>query len=388
MRIGIITFWDSNDNYGQQLQCWALQQKLISLGHSPFLIKFKRKREDIFHVPLWKLVIKLLLVYPYYKNWVYIRKEKKKNALKDRNSKINNQRLFEKFRNDYLIFSESSYEGIEQLRNNPPVADAYITGSDQVWGTPLLDEDTKAYFLDFGPKECKRVSYAASFGMSEYPDNAKENLSKSLSLFNGISVREKEGISICEQLGYAAVNVVDPTLLLSANDYIQKLSIEKNFEKPYVFVYSINIKDSKEIYWNSLQCLSRRNNLELIVTPSSGYWQFDDIFDGAQYKYATIQEWISLISNAELVVTPSFHGIVFCILNNTKFLYSPVHGAWSKGNNRVINLLEELSLTEFVLRDESDYLNALKAEIDWITIGQKINKLRKDSTLFLIDNLK
>ena len=47
MKIGIITFWQSNDNYGQVLQCFALQQQLIKLGHKPFLIKY---------VPLQKII--------------------------------------------------------------------------------------------------------------------------------------------------------------------------------------------------------------------------------------------------------------------------------------------------------------------------------------------
>lgn len=60
-KIGIMTFWESNDNYGQQLQCWALQQVLIQMGCDPFLIRYQWITPKEPFKRMLKLKIKLLI---------------------------------------------------------------------------------------------------------------------------------------------------------------------------------------------------------------------------------------------------------------------------------------------------------------------------------------
>ena len=95
MKIGIITLWQSSDNYGQQLQCWALQQELIKLGHDPYLIRYDveyRTRNN--KSPLWKKVLKLLLIYPVIKSLKRRKINKKELLLEAYNAKRNEQRQF------------------------------------------------------------------------------------------------------------------------------------------------------------------------------------------------------------------------------------------------------------------------------------------------------
>ena len=90
MKIGIITLWQSSDNYGQQLQCWALQQELIKLGHDPYLIRYDveyRTRNN--KSPLWKKVLKLLLIYPVIKSLKRRKINKKERLLEAYNAKRN-----------------------------------------------------------------------------------------------------------------------------------------------------------------------------------------------------------------------------------------------------------------------------------------------------------
>lgn len=116
---------------------------------------------------------------------------------------------------------------MKQLKEMYLFADFYITGSDQVWGGIL-----KPNFLCFVSDRKQKIAFAASFGRKELSENQEEKgVSNWLKSFGNISVREKEGVEICKSLGIDAVQILDPTFLLSKYDYLQfhkKRKIEKN----------------------------------------------------------------------------------------------------------------------------------------------------------------
>ena len=86
----------------------------------------------------------------------------------------------------------------------------------------LLDNDeNQAFYLNFGDKDTKRIAYAASFGRDVYPMELNGKLHDMLAKFNAVSVREKTGINICKKVGIQAVDVLDPTLLLSVKEYVR-----------------------------------------------------------------------------------------------------------------------------------------------------------------------
>ena len=162
MQIGIITYWSSDDNYGQQLQCYALQRFLRDKKHNAFLIKYKptaeqkSKWDKLKGISIGKLLDKLSSAK---------RKEIAINKLLgNENKELNKARMFEKFRNDHLNTTEIEYHSIEELRQNPPEAEVYICGSDQVWNNSLHSKNTAGWYLDFGNPSIRRISYAASIG--------------------------------------------------------------------------------------------------------------------------------------------------------------------------------------------------------------------------------
>lgn len=163
MRIGIITYWQSNDNYGQQLQCWALQHYLKLNGHDPFLIRFKRfERKLTFRDRIkktLKTLLKIILVKPYISE----------RKAKELDFKRQSDRDFVGFRRDFLAVSDSSYTDLETIRHYPPMADAYITGSDQVWNYDLTEEELRTYLLQFGESNIRRISYAPSIAHKSIP---------------------------------------------------------------------------------------------------------------------------------------------------------------------------------------------------------------------------
>ncbi len=389
MRIGIITFWESNDNYGQVLQAYALQQVLKSMGHEPFQIRYSIKASQIAEKrsPFFKKILKALLIYP------LIKSIKRRKALKEDAEcrlmieKKNEVRKFLYFRSIYIEQSTSIYNSIEEIRSNPPVADCYITGSDQVWTMLLSNEGNAAYFLDFGVKNVKRISYAASFGRSEYPKKLFPRLKELLTRFDAISVREQEGIEICNSLGFKAEHVLDPTLLLSKEDYLSNLHIEDRPKGNSLFVYSINVRFPKELYWSELQRYADANGLDITVTTSSGNIPGREIYDGVNYSYATIEEWLMKINKAQLVATTSFHGVVFCLLMHTNFVYVPLRNSRAKGNGRVESLLKTMNLLEKICYKSEDINICSHIAIDWTMIDSIMQRNRINSISFLQKNL-
>lgn len=382
MKIGIITLWQSSDNYGQQLQCWALQQELIKLGHEPYLIRYDIEHKLGQNKPsIMKKILKLLLVYPIVPFFMRKIKGKKEQKLGTYNALRNVERNFVNFRKDNIIMSNQVYTSLQNLKETPPKADAYIVGSDQVWAFLLDNLENRAMFLDFGEKTTKRIAYAPSFSMPSYPDRLKSLLKNNLERFDFLSVREQTGVKICNELGFQSQTVLDPTLLLEKDSYATISSSESIGN--YIYLYYLNIKDAEEVQWYRLKQFAKKSKLKIIATPASGYIQGRELFDNVEYRYATIPQWINLINGARLVVTTSFHGVVFCILHHTSFVYFPLKGKFSKGNNRVLDLLKDLNLSDCIMKDGETFATIMKKEINWNTIDVLLNKFRKHSEDFL-----
>ena len=385
MKIGIITYWQSNDNYGQLLQCYALQRYLVQIGHEPFLIRYDISNRYSANNK-WKKVLKILMVYPVLKYLLNKKKKSLQAKLLAEISQKNTLRKFDDFREHMIVQSSQLYSSLNELQNNPPQADWYVTGSDQVWSQLLNNKENEAFFLNFGDKNIKRMSYAASFAMDEYPQKLHKALKTNLNRFQAISVREKTGIDICSKVGAFAEVVVDPTLLLDSNSY-RKIASNKKY-KNYFYVYSLNISSADEMYFDEIKLLAHKQKCEIVVTPASGCVPGLELFGDITYDYANIPEWIANIDNAEVVITTSFHGIVFCLLMHTQFVYIPLKGELSKMNNRILNLLEALELEDMIAYSANDVEKIVKRNINWKNIEQHLFLMKDSSVSFLNKNIK
>lgn len=381
MRIGIVTYWSSSDNYGQQLQCFALQKYLIGLGHDAYLIKYMPTS----HIPLWRRIARTVK----YRLLVSSeQKEKDRNTklISEKNKLLNCRRGFKEFRDKYIKSTEIVYRNIKELRNNPPAADIYICGSDQVWNNSLSDPDTAGWFLDFGKPTVKRVSYAASIGR-DIDSSEINRFTKYLKNFNAISVREQKAYTLCHQLGFdKSIIAIDPTLLLNSSAY-DSIEIDSNGTdvagKPYVFIYTLNIRTAEEIYWNDFQKIIAKDGLQIRSVSSSGYLPARELLPGVQNEQATIPEWLSLIKHSEYVITTSFHGVVFCLLYHKPFYAVLLQNEYSKGNDRIVSLLANVGLENRAIASTQDIEKAHIADICWEEIDEKIHQFRKKSIDFL-----
>ncbi len=387
MKIGIITFWESTDNYGQVLQAYALQTVLKRLGHDPFQIRYPLSlSHPKWNTPLWKRIIKIILVYPYLKNIKTYCKKRKDASFACQIQKKNMQRQFPEFRKKYIKCSDFVYSSYEELLSNPPQADAYITGSDQVWTMSLGVTANRAYFLDFGAPKIRRISYAASFSMSVYPEKYRTLLRELLRKIDCLSVREFEGVEICRNEGVFARLVLDPTLLLPKSVYMA-LSDNSQKNEKFVYVYSINIRRPEEMYWDEVKSYARKHNVKLISTTSSGYFPGREVLDNTTYTYDTIPSWIKHISESELVVTTSFHGVVFCLIMHTNFVFIPLQTSNYAGNNRVTSLLSLFGVQGKICSKSSDFESCVEMSIDWKSVDFEINKHKESSIEFLRKSL-
>lgn len=379
MKIGIVTHWMAVDNYGGMLQSYALQRYLRNLGHDAYLIRFfiDKKKQQSLSVRIKESLKVWLIRFNLFPNSIEIKKEQQNRKLWIA------KRKFDEFRSKYIALSPKVYNSIYELKNNPPEADIYITGSDQVWAGDLNNPNIWIFYLDFGDETAKRLSYAASFGFSYFPGKDEEKFKELLSVFNAISVREANGVDICQKFGFEATRCVDSTFLLKKEQYISIMSPRKHNET-YAFFYTVNVSTPSEIYWNELRDYLSSHGIESVVTTGSGYYSAGEIFDNALYDYATVEEWISNIYYSKVVITSSFHGIAFSIILNKDFVYLPLKGTAGGGNNRIVDLLGLLGLEDRQAHSFEDVKTLLNKKIDYNSVDtQKYQQLIVQSNAYL-----
>jgi hypothetical protein len=332
MKTGIVTYWKSGCNYGEQLQCYALQEYLRSLGHEPFLIRYDYEADVIYGSrPLPVRIIRACN--PKRLAGHFITKRNNKDFVRDC---MEHPRGFESFREQHLAMSRV-YGSLEELRNDPPEADLYIAGSDQIWNTfggGLVEMRNRiaAFFLDFGKEGVKKISYAASWGKDSLPDDQVEYIKPLLAKFDAVSVREETGIGVCRKLGRKdAVLAPDPVLLHGTQKYrsLYEGAEIKRRQGRYLFFYylnnGLNFDRQKVFEW------ARQRDLEVVYVT-------DDWHEGFERTFPGIPEWLRLIDDAEYVVTNSYHCGIFSILFGKKFGIIKRTGAHTGMNSRMETL--------------------------------------------------
>lgn len=334
MKIGIITYWNSSDNYGQQLQCYALQKFLRDQGHDAFLIKYSPKDVYKSSFKAHKILeyIRHFGAYAKYANQLW---QNKVYA----NSSNYSARKFSEFRDKYICSTLQEFDK-KSIRTSPPEADAYICGSDQIWGS-----HDSVYYLSFAPKGAIKIAYAPSFGGQADFDNVyATKLRALLNDFSLITLREQSGVKTLEQMGVTgAVQVVDPTLLLSHKDY--ESLIDMHIEAKDLFVYLLGnpiVCSTKDIFRYA------RHNFQ-----SYRYVASQGRNDEAQNsERLTIPQWIDSIRQSRIVITNSFHCVIFALLFHRPFVFVPLSGSFNRMNDRLYDILSASGLTSQVYQGD------------------------------------
>ncbi len=373
MKIAILT-QPLHNNYGGNLQNFALQKVLRDMGHEPVTID---RHSSV------KLRTKLKL--GYFKRLVFsLLGCGEKPSFKSYFSKKHEAYLREevsRFIDTHInktpkLYSDAQVHAV--FANNQ--FDTVVVGSDQCW-RPIYSPSIYCYFLNFLQQEerIKKISYAASFGTDEWefsPEQA-ERCKQLVQQFDLVTVREKAAVNLVrEKLNKEAHFVLDPTMLLNREDYEQLLQGCNLPNNQGLYTYILDRTD-----WKKEVVETTKNKLGL-----KQYSSQHDLKNPGQQKIPSIESWIKGFADADFVITDSFHGTVFSIIFNKPFI-SLVNV--DRGASRFESILGELELTERLMSDfDKQQIEALvQKNISYDGINQKLDNLRTKSKELLVKAL-
>lgn len=351
MKTGIITFHQAL-NYGAVLQTYALQKTLQNMNIDCEIIDYSCEKINddykAFNIKKCRGKRDYLGVIPYYVRMTCRRK------------------AFQQFNNQYLILSETCNKDNVALVGKK--YKCFITGSDQVFNDKCTDLDCN-YFLDFVEDNHKKNSYAASFGFQKVPEGLEEKYKKLLKDFSDISVREEKGIQIVKDLiDKQAVRHADPTLILPSDEW-KTFVKEKPCEKKYIFMYTV--LEPVNAYKFAKQ-LADEKGLTLIWLHGTIKMHENRKKEKNVKNLYTLSpdEFITYLYHADCVITNSFHGTVFSIIFQKKFVVELETG-WNY-NHRSEELLRLLGLEHHILNN-IDTIN-LEQQDDWKKVDEYLKK--------------
>ena len=370
MKIGILSLVLHN-NYGGILQAYALQTVLERMGHE--VVIFNKEiplRQVGYKILLKRLIMKML------GRDVVVFSERKTFQ----EEPIVNKSLID-FRKRYI-----HEEFINQLKDIADYKlDCIVVGSDQVWRAKYFKEQWKEpmenAFLSFTRGwTIKRISYAASFGTDcwEYTDNETDRIRESVKSFDAISVRESSGIPLLKKcLNVDSELVLDPTLLLSKNDYINLIKTSKAQQSPgNLLVYLLDpTTRQKEI----IKSIEERKGLTAFSVNRRGVSLTAPI---EQRILPSIESRLRGFYDAELIVTDSFHACVFSIIFGKPFI---VFGNKQRGMSRFESLLSKFCLSSCLVDESIDINNIIDLinQIEYSNVAKQFEQERLASQKFL-----
>lgn len=371
MKIGILTM-PLEKNYGGIIQNYALQQVLKKGNNDVITINRVYRRNFI------------LILLSQIKNQTYNRI---KNIQWKKFTDAQNDIIFNKnrqFIKENIAITEKIKNAIalkSYINNNR--FDAIIVGSDQVWRskyTPNIEE----YFLSFIRKgsKTKKLSYGASFGTDEweYSITNTKKCKRLVNQFDAVSVREKSAVDLCRQyFDISADLVLDPTLLLSKEDYFKLFEKETN-KSIGVFRY---ILDESEERNKIVDLISETTGLPVFTSqPKKSLSATELSTEISDYIFPSMGLWLKSFYDADFVVTDSFHGTVFSIIFEKPFV-SIANKA--RGASRFISLLSQLDLEDRLIYNNSelDIKKLIDESIDYNQVGAKLKTLKEISIAFL-----
>ena len=264
--------------------------------------------------------------------------------------------------------------------------DAVIVGSDQTW-RPMYSPNILDYYLNFlNNDKIKKISYASSFGVDhwEYNEEQTQECQKLAEKLDAISVRETSGVELCSKyLRVSAELTLDPTLLLTSQDYLSRLNITITSKNPSkLFTYYLDSDINKnEVATRIAETL---NLIPFTSQPSvklsiGSHKNLDD------YTFPKVENWIKAFNDAEFIVTDSFHGCVFSIIFNKPFL---VFSNTERGGARFKSLLKLFDLEDRLIASQEDAQNKCLQCIDWYKVNRLLDSYKTSSLDFLRKNLE
>ncbi|MEI5582272.1 MULTISPECIES: polysaccharide pyruvyl transferase family protein [unclassified Agromyces] len=361
MRIALITL-HRETNFGSVLQAYALKRVLQSYGHVE-LLDYTRPT----HAGLRGF---LRQVRSERGRWWSAKMVNA--AIRAVEFAVAERRGFGEFFDMLCGISPQRFVGVDALRRDPPKADVYVTGSDQVWNPEYNQGIERAFYLDFGPASIGRISFGASFGVEVLPPDQVEPTRQLLRNYAALGIREPSGVALAEALGLSASRVLDPTLLLGLAEWSELT--DGAWEEAYVLIYSVEEERGDQLGAAARSLADELGCAVWQVTANSGRYHRADQVDRL-FSYSSPRQFLALFRNATYVVTSSFHGTVFSVVFERPF----VSIAPPRYGERAKSLLELLGI-------ENRYIEGSELpvkEVDWLAVRVVLEREQARSVSFL-----
>ncbi len=297
MKIKTITCSNA-DNHGARLQTFALAKFLTDEGHDVEVIDYRPEymrfgtRKWYFPGADIKEWVKLLLRY------------------RQRCTSIRRHAEFDNFSKSSIPLTDRIYLSHDMLASDPPEAEVYIAGSDQIWNVDFPNGNDRAFFLDFGNDSTRRLSYAASFALPQLPHENKTVIKTRLDHFDSISVRETSGVEILRDLNLSGTRVTDPVFLLSA-DFWRNMAQSPASPHKYLLVY--DFMQSDHVKSLALEIARLRRLKIFSVGP------YPVCYADRNYTVCSPETFVGLIRDADCVLSNSFHATAFSLIFEKDF---------------------------------------------------------------------
>ena len=358
MRIDVITL-HAVQNYGSVLQALATQEFLKQHGCTVRIINYIRENvrpENLLKTWGKGNPLKSAIMLPTVLRW---------------------NKVFGAFLHDNLNLSSEVLTYPDDFKTDPLNADAYCTGSDQVWNSKWNRGIIPCLYLDFVPSNYYKFSFAASFGQDRLAEEEIRETQKYIDQYNRISVRENSAKKIVEeQYGYPkAVHIVDPTLCVTA-DFWRKYASPRKIKDDYILIYNLNRSKDFDRYANEL---SKRTGLKLVRFCT----RYDQFYrSGKCILVPSVYDFISLIDNAKYVLTDSFHATAFSMNMGTE----PICVYPKEFGGRLDSFL---TLTESLQRHVKDYTDydVVNRTVDFVKVKEILDTERCKASNFIEDVL-
>ena len=353
-------------NYGSVLQAVATQHVFETLGCRVDFINYVRKDFASIYArwQTWcngmcfsKKLIYGIILYP---------------------SFIKQNYIFRTFLEKRLRAQRKKYCSENDFKSYPIDSEIYCTGSDQTWNSNWNLGVLPPLFLSFVPDNVKKISYAASIGKARLDEKEIETTRKYLKRYSAISVREASAVDIItKQLGLpSATHVLDPTLQVDKAFWLSLLSDKqknRTDKNEYVLLYQLNSNAQLDAYAKKF---AKRKGLKLIRF----CWRYDQMIkSGYSVVIPEVEEFVSLILNANCVLTDSFHATAFsCNLNVPMVCVYP-----NEFSSRLASILKLLDLENRQLKSYDDFSFVDNTEVDFTRVNEVLKRERQVGWEFL-----
>lgn len=385
IKVGIINFHFAH-NFGAVLECIALQTYIESLGYEAYVINYRPE-----------YMVQSYAIYPnpieyakranrdyadsslLYRCYRMIRRAiQALTRYKDINTRKSRNTVYESFIHKYMHLTKI-YKSLDDLQKYPPKCDVYVSGSDQIWNPYVTNAGLdRAYFLDFGEEKIKRVAYAVSPSQLKV-DKYKEELKELLKKYNSISLREKQYQEEITLLSGKTVDIcIDPTLLLSADDYRRLEEPIEQCPEHFILVYGFIDREDPYTLKKCISYLQKETGLPVI---DISYYEMNISCKHSYIKTVSPGQFLTYIKSATYIVTNSFHGTAFSIIYNKNFWSVERKATASRMHELMINVgLSDRLISCF---DKDDMSREIYRKIDYKDIEKKVKYISLKSAEYL-----